>query len=150
MGHRLRGRGEEYKEDWWTLDHFEVIHLHKPEGYLNHWEAVFMCELDDIDVCGGATETAILLQPIGKVTRHDLNWGSYISSLYCEGHGMDSEEVIRAAKNYWEGVPFDGGESVWEYLAAEAVVLASANFEDADILYDWMPDSEEEDDLDPG
>ena len=59
---------------------------------------------------------------MGKVQRHDLNWGSEISSLVGDGHAFDSEEVMEAASNYWAGIPHYN-ESVWEYLTPAAKIV---------------------------
>lgn len=141
IGVRLKGRGDAYDEDWSVLGHYEAVHHHKPEEFTAHRDAVFLCELDDIDACGGATENVSLMRPIGPVTRHDLNWSGKIDLLLNAGHQVESEVVRDLCLNYWHGVPTE--DPLWEYIAQEAEVLASATFEDADVLYDFLDEEME-------
>lgn len=133
----MTGRGDEYTKEWSHTDFYAILERHRPDNCLAHRDAVFMVEKDeDIDLAGGATDHIIFLQPIGPVSRHDLNWSSEISCLISEGLHPDSQEVIAAANNYWSGVPHPN-ESVWEILASKARVLHAISYDsdqDADII----------------
>lgn len=134
---RLRGRGTPYHEDWSCLSHYEALHLHKPVWALSHKDAVFMCNnIDDIDLCGGATDIVVLLEPLGEVTHHDLNWSGKISLLLDSGADVHSSEVKELVMNYWCGIPTE--DPLWEFLTDEAKVIACAPYEDADVLMDFM------------
>ena len=95
---------------------------------LAHKNAVFMCDNDqDIDCAGGGTEYLMVVKPLGKIEKHDLNWSSEISCLISENA---SEDLIKqAAENYWYGIPHHN-KNVWEYLTPEAVILAVELFDD--------------------
>jgi hypothetical protein len=56
-----------------------------------------------------------------------MNWGSEISMLLSDGHEFDSDEVIDAANNYWNGVPHTD-EQLWEYLTPKAKILEVEEF----------------------
>ena len=114
---------DNYAANWANTDFYNVLEHYKPEGMLSHNQAVFMVsEEDDIDLAGGGTDWFFIVQPIGKIEKHDLNWSSEISMLMSEGHDVDSDEVEEAAANYWNGVP-NINESVWEYLSPKAKIL---------------------------
>jgi hypothetical protein len=95
---------------------------------LSHKNAVFMVDNDDdIDLAGGGTEFVFKVIPHGKVTKHDMNWSSEISSLIGDGHSLESKEVKLSATNYWAGIPHPN-ENVWEYLAASAEIIEVYEF----------------------
>lgn len=132
-GVTLSPRRDAYHRDWSGTDFYAALERWRPEGALAHRAAVFMVsEIDDIDLAGGSTEWCLEVQPIGEVTRHDLNWSSLISCLVSEGHGIESAEVRAAAEAYWSGRPSED-ENVWEYLVAEAVVLRCEPYETFDL-----------------
>lgn len=130
-GYPLKGNREGYEEDW-----------------LAHKEAVFACDnLDDIDTCGGATECVSLIKPIGKVSRHDLQWTGKISVLLDEGAAIDSPVVRDLCLKYWGGEATD--DPLWEYLCQAAKVITSSTYEDADVLLEYLEDEGPEEDWDP-
>ena len=124
VGTVLQPRSD-YKERWGHNDFFQALESNRPANCLPHSNAVFMCDNDeDVDAAGGGTEYLFELRPIGKVSKHDMNWSSQISALVSDGYSLDSDEVKLAAQNYWAGVPHDECEPLWEYLCEQAEVVA--------------------------
>ena len=116
---------EDYEDRWGHNDFYRVLEQYRPANCLPHCAAVFMCDNDeDVDAAGGGTDYLFEVQPQGSVSKHDMNWSSQISALISDGYGLDSDEVVQAAKNYWAGVPHDESEPLWEYLCKTAVVVA--------------------------
>ncbi|MFW5804257.1 MAG: hypothetical protein ACOCWG_03390 [bacterium] len=109
--------------------HFKLEQF-RPSEFLSRNNAIYMCKnIDDIDLAGGATEHIYIIEPIGKVEPHDLNWMSEIDLIISdawEKGTIDDEETIEkvknAALNYWHGTPHYN-ESVWEYLSPSAKVI---------------------------
>lgn len=129
VGTMLSPRGAAYAHDWGGTDFYSVLERYRPNGMRAHADAVFLVsDPDDIDLAGGGTEWIFEVDPIGDITRHDLNWSSEISCLLSEGLPVDSEAVCRAALSYWGGVPH-ANESVWEYLCDQARILTCEPFE---------------------
>lgn len=117
-----------YEADWGHTDFYQLLERYRPKDKLAHKQSIFMCDNpNDIDAAGGGTDWMFTLEPLGPVQRHDLNWGSEISSLISDGYAADSPEVIEAAKNYWDGVPHHN-ESLWEYLTPSALITAVEPF----------------------
>jgi hypothetical protein len=115
---------DDYENDWGSTDFYAALEKYRPADKLSHKQSVFMvADPDDIDLAGGATDWMLTVVPMGKIQRHDINWGSEISVLISDGHTIDSEQVANAAANYWNGVPHTN-ESVWEYLTTNAKVVA--------------------------
>jgi len=113
-----------YINNWKHTDFYDPLETHRPTNMLAHHQAVFMVGTDeDIDLSGAATEWIFIVQPLGPVQRHDMNWSSEISSLIGLGHDVDSEEISFAAQNYWNGIPHVD-EQVWEYLTSSAKILS--------------------------
>lgn len=114
---------DNYETNWGSTDFYAVLEKYRPANMLSHRESVFMCDNDeDVDLAGGGTDWLFTVEPLGKIQRHDLNWGSEISMLISDGYAVDSEEVRTAATNYWAGTPHYN-ESVWEYLTPKAKIL---------------------------
>ena len=123
MGTVLKPR-DDYENDWGTTDFYHVLEKYRPNDKLAHNQSVFMVsDPDDIDLAGGATDWMLAVVPMGKIERHDINWGSEISVLISDGYPVDSPEIRNAAEKYWAGVPHTN-ESVWEYLTPSAKVVA--------------------------
>lgn len=113
-----------YEENWQNTDFYGPLEMYRPANMLSHKQSVFMCsDPDDIDLAGGATEWLFTVVPLGQVQKHDINWGSEISMLISDGHEFDSDEIVEAAANYWNGIPHVN-ESVWEYLTPTAKIIA--------------------------
>lgn len=113
----------EYEENWNKTDFYNILEMYRPKEMLAHKESVFMCDNpDDVDNAGGGTEYLFTVKPLGKIEKHDVNWGSEISMLLSDGHEFDSEEIMDAANNYWKGIPHIN-ESVWEYLTPKAEII---------------------------
>lgn len=129
----LAPRGAAYEADWKSTDFYAALERHRPADRLAHAQAVFLVgDPDDVDLAGGSTEWCLEVEPVGAVTRHDLNWGSEVSSLVSDGHDIDSRPVREAAEAYWRGDRHPD-ESVWEYLCAGARVLRCEPWETFDI-----------------
>lgn len=123
VGTILTARGENYHNDWSDTDFYNILEYYRPSNKLAHKDSVFMvADEDDIDLAGGATDYMFTLVPLGKVSKHDLNWSSEISSLVSDGHDVNSKEVKKAALNYWNSVPHHD-ENVWEYLTPKAKII---------------------------
>lgn len=119
----LSPRNQDYEQDWQHTDFYNVLEKYRPANKPAHKDSVFMVsDPDDIDLAGGGTDWIFTLQPLGPVSKHDLNWSSEISMLKSDGFDDESPEVEQAAKNYWMGVPHHN-ESVWEYLTPRAKIL---------------------------
>jgi len=109
--------------------HFKLEQF-RPSNYLSRNDAVYMCDNpDDIDNAGGANDHIYLVNPQGKVEKHDVNWLSEIDFIMSEAwdNGTQEEQetidkVQNVALNYWDGVPHYN-ESVWEYLVSSAKVV---------------------------
>jgi hypothetical protein len=83
-----------------------------------------MCDNDeDVDLAGGGTEYLFVVEPLGKIEKHDVNWSSEISMLISDGLEIDNPKVISAATNYWNGTPHYN-EQVWEYLTPFAKIIS--------------------------
>lgn len=118
-----------YEEAWGGTDFYAALERWRPEGCLPHRGAVFMvADPNEIDLAGGATEWCLEVEPEGRVSRHDLNWGSEVSCLVSDGHAVDSPEVRAAAEAYWRG-DRSPNEVVWEYLAPSARVVRCEPYE---------------------
>ena len=118
----LQGRGHAYEKEWGGTDFYTVLEAYRPAACIPHKEAVFMCADEDIDSCGGSLDIIYELEPLGNVTRHDMNWSSEISCLLGGGATASDPRVVAAAQAYWNGVPHHN-EQVWEYLTRSARVL---------------------------
>ena len=115
---------DDYENDWSNTDFYAALERHRPPNKLSHKQSVFMvADPDDIDLAGGGTEYMFVVEPLGPIQKHDINWSSEISMLIGDGYGIDSPEVIKAATNYWNGVPHPN-ESVWEYLTPSAKIIS--------------------------
>jgi hypothetical protein len=131
----LKARPHIYEEAWQGTDFYAILERHRPEGLLPHKGSVFMVgDEDDVDLSGGPIDVIYLVEPLGKLQRHDLNWSSEISCLMSElgPNGADSEEVNKAAKAYWNGDPHHD-ENVWEYLAPAMKIIDKVYDETSDL-----------------
>lgn len=125
VGTILTPGNDDYENNWGDNLWYKALELHRPQEFRSHSTSVFMVDNDeDVDVAGGATDYLLTVVPNGKVQRHDMNWMSEIGGRLDDGADMQSDEIKQMALNYWKGVPHPN-ESVWEYLAPEAVVVAA-------------------------
>ncbi len=128
VGTILEPRGDAYEADWKDTDFYETLERNRPPHMLSHKDAVFMCDNpDDVDNAGGGTEWLFTVVPLGKVEKHDLNWGSEISLLLSDAAENSTSwqlqrKLQKAAENYWNGVPHHD-ENVWEYLTPSAKIV---------------------------
>ena len=115
---------DDYENDWGNTSFYAALEHYRPKNMLSHRESVFMVSNeDDIDLAGGGTEFMFTVVPIGKIERHDINWGSEISGLIDDGLPINHPKIKNAALNYWNGVPHTD-EQVWEYLTPKAKIIA--------------------------
>lgn len=115
---------DDYENDWQNTDFYKPLEKYRPANMLSHHASVFMTDNDeDVDLAGGGTEWLFVVEPLGPVQKHDLNWGSEISMLISDGYDINSLEVKQAAQNYWSGKPHPN-ESVWEYLTPAAKIVS--------------------------
>ena len=117
-----------YEENWSKTDFYTVLEKYRPKQMLSHKNSVFMCgTVEDVDLAGGGTEYLFVVEPLGKIEKHDVNWSSEISVLISDGLRIDDDRVIEAAQNYWNGTPHYN-EQVWEYLTPSAKIITVEEF----------------------
>jgi hypothetical protein len=115
---------DDYENDWSGTDFYAALEYWRPDSMLSHSQSVFMvADEDDVDLAGGGTEWLFIVEPEGRIERHDINWGSEVSMLIGDGHEIESESVKKAALQYWWGTPHSSNESVWEYLTPKAKII---------------------------
>lgn len=114
--------------------HFKLEQF-RPSNFLSRNNAVYICQnIDDIDLAGGSTDHIYLVDPIGKIEPHDVNWLSEIDLImsvsFDEGTQEDEftiNKVEQAALNYWHGIPHYN-ESIWEFLVASAKIIREIRY----------------------
>lgn len=125
VGTILSPGNDDYDENWGDNLWYKALEMYRPAQYRSHSESVFMVDNDDdIDNAGGGTEYVFTVVPNGPVQRHDMNWMSEIGGKLDDGADMNSDGIKQLVLNYWKGVPHPN-ESVWEYLTADATIVAS-------------------------
>ena len=123
VGTILRPGNDDYEQNWGDNLWYKALEMYRPPKYRSHRESVFMVDNDeDVDAAGGGTDYLFTVKPLGEVQRHDMNWMSEIGGLLDDGVDMRDSKIKQMALNYWNGVPHPN-ESVWEYLAPEAVIV---------------------------
>ena len=124
-GKVLAGRLDDYEHDWIDTDFYGILEKHRPRDSIGHRDAVFMCDNDDdLDAAGGSTDWVLVVEPLGPVERHDMNWSSAISCAVSDG--ASENEILLFARNYWDGVPSD--DPLWEYLTKSVRVISCEKF----------------------
>lgn len=125
VGDTMRGRGEQYVEDWASLGPiYERLEELRPEDCIAHKDAVFMSpDRHDMAISGGPSEECILVvQPVGDVHRHDISWLIRAREI-SNDEDMDENErqvdIDDCIHSYWSGEAYEG---IYEYLAKEVVV----------------------------
>ena len=127
VGTILKGRGDEYSAEWGNSGFYKILEYYRPSNMLAHSEAVFMTDNDDdLDSAGGGTDWVFTLRPLGRVERHDMNWGSEISMILDETNDLDDYRFEEMANNYWSGKP--SYDPLWEYLTPSASIIAVEEF----------------------
>lgn len=122
-GTSMRGGAQAYIDKWGDRGFYKALEHHRPKGCIAHHDAVFLgYSMEDVDLGGGLLDFILVVQPVGPVYRHDLNWSTEISGLVDDGFAMDSPEVKKAAYAYWMGIPSRSGP-VWEYTCKEVRVI---------------------------
>ena len=134
-GFLLKGRNDEFWNNLQDTNAYFWLEKFRPQGMIAHKDAIFMCgNLEDIDVCGGSTKWLFKLEPLSRVERHDMNWGSAISAYLDEiqdSQDLDVDYIKKLAENYWNGIPH-ADENLWEYLC-EHVKIISVEALDVDL-----------------
>ena len=120
----------DYEVIWGGTDFYYALEEYRPKEMLSHKEAVFMVDNEqDVDLAAGGAEWVFTVKPLGKVEKHDLNWGSEVSMLISDGFDILSDEIQTAALNYWNGIRIPHhSESIWEYLTPSAEILSVEEF----------------------
>ena len=121
----LTPKGKDYEAAWGGTGFYGALEKHRPPEQLAHKEGVFMvANPDDVDNAGGATDYIYAVVPMGEPQRHDMNWGTAISSLLDNGARLNDSEIKFAADQYWSGKPHPDGNSVWEFIAPRAKIVS--------------------------
>ena len=121
----LTPKGKDYEAAWGGTGFYGALEKHRPPEQLAHKEGVFMvANPDDVDNAGGATDYIYAVVPMGEPQRHDMNWGTAISSLLDNGARRNDSEIKFAADQYWSGKPHPDGNSVWEFIAPRAKIVS--------------------------
>ena len=122
----------DYEHDWGGTDFYKILEKYRPKNMLAHKESIFMVDNDlDLDMAGGCTDWIFIIKPLtNRIERHDMNWSSEISGIAATYHdSLEREEQLKnAALNYWGGVPYNKGESLWEYLTPSAEIIKVEEF----------------------
>ena len=118
----------DYHEHWQHNNFYTILEAHRPPAALAHHAAVFMVTDDnDLDLVGAMTEWVFVVEPLGPIEKHDMNWGTMIDVLISDGASSFDEEVVACARSYWSG-DSSPNEAVWEYLTTSARILSSEPF----------------------
>lgn len=107
------------------LDFLNVLEHFRPTHMLSHHQAVVMhASVEDLENSSGDEWLYELnVAPESTVQRHDLNWANEIATLIAAREPGTSEAIFQsAALKYWSGEA--SHHPIWEYLAAQAVVVA--------------------------
>jgi hypothetical protein len=120
-----------YEYEWSGNPWYRALEFFRPKKFLAHKDSIFMCDNeDDVEIASGAendgeTGFLVLVKPIGKVDKHDLNFGSLVQCLISEVDGIFTEEVDdkieEACNKYWNSEASD--DPCWEYLCKSAKVV---------------------------
>ena|SRR3990167_3272386 len=126
IGTILTSRKKEYENEWGQNKFYTVLETYRPKNFLAHKDAVFMFKnIEEADMFGGKFIFKVL--PEGKIEKHDINWGSEISSLIDQSYEIKDKKIRELALNYWLGVP-SPNEQLWEYLAIKAKIVDVEEF----------------------
>ena len=99
----------------------QILEKYRPHNKLSRSKSVFMVKNpDEIDAAGGYNDFIYVVQPMGVVEVSDLSWQSEIE-IYLDG---SEEEQRKCALNYWNGVPYRGNSSLWEYRTPQAKIIS--------------------------
>lgn len=107
------------------LDFLDVLEHFRPLHMFSHHQAVVMhASVDDLENSDGDEWLYELdVSPENAVYRHDLNWANEIVMLLASSEPGTAKTIYKsAAYKYWSGEA--SRYPVWEYLAAQAVVVA--------------------------
>lgn len=75
------------------------MEFYRSKNQLAHKDAVSMIGAEDyVNLAGSATDHIYMVNPLGKIEKHDLNWNSEISSLVGDGYNINSIEVKKLLK----------------------------------------------------
>lgn len=102
-----------------------LLERYRPQHLLSHAQAVVMhASLDDLENSGGEEWLYELdVVPGSRVQRHDAYWANQLAMLSVQDPAdADPRQIQFAAEKYWDGE--SSPDPVWEYLAAQAVVVA--------------------------
>lgn len=126
---------EDHDEQHHMLE--RVMEKYRPAHCVSRYKAVFLiAEPEYIDSAGGYDDFVYEVEPNGPVTKCNLAWYTEAYSI-CEHEVLSQQEakaqglewypdweeddLIKAAKNYWNAVPKDDGD-LYEYLTPSATI----------------------------
>lgn len=115
----------EYLTRFGQYEFLDVLERFRPAQMLSHHQAVVMhASVDDLENSGGDEWLYELnVSPHTPIQRHDMNWANEIGILIAAREAGTSDAVYQsAAEKYWSGEA--SHDPIWEYLAAEAVIVA--------------------------
>ena len=113
----------DHEKNWGINEWYHVLKDNKPQNMISRTNAVFLVDnLDDVDLAGGSDHYIYEVLPIGTTEKHDINWISELEMLLEDEFENNQQQIIQAAKNYWNGVAHYN-ESVWEYLTLKAKII---------------------------
>lgn len=117
-----------YAQNWGGSGFYEVLEFYRPKNKLGHHQSVFMVgDEDDVDIASGGSEYLLIVEPMGHIQKHDMNWSSEISMIMDYTTDILDYRFEDAAYNYWNGISHYN-ESIWEFLTPKAKVLHIEEF----------------------
>jgi hypothetical protein len=96
-----------------------ILELVRPKDKLSRKKSVYMvADIDEIDSAGGYLDFVYLVRPLGRVEASDEGWYSEIDEWI-----DNPDQAKECAINYWNGTPYKGVGSLFEYRTPKAMVL---------------------------
>lgn len=124
-----------------------ILEKHRPKNAIARNKAFYMVDkftTDAMDLSGGNTSYVYVVQPVGRVERHDIQWLNDIDSIMKKGDDWFNDEeytsyswhmepiikfeipstIKKLAQNYWTGKQYPYKDwTLWEYLSPSFKVL---------------------------
>lgn len=97
-----------------------ILERYRPTDAVPRHQAVFLCDnIQDIDNAGGYLDFVYTAEPLGPVTKCNLDWYSELYGLSFDE--VDEDDAARLATHYWEAAP--SPNATYEYLTTSARVI---------------------------